>query len=180
MWSQTLTSDRHLKKKPQSCVRTHIPALLHEEKPAKPLQPKPTIVPESEPFAATSPSIWSRKCIRECVFKNIFFLSCTETNTWRNTYRDELRNIEEDKRNENLESLVQGPLFSWIDGTNVKSVNESIVNITRMVSKVLITFYYLSFLFHIADQHLQDTKYLSPISAILRNRHATERRWPWR
>ena len=41
-------------------------------------------------------------------------------------------NIEEDEGNENLEGLVHGPFYSWIDGTNVK-----IVNAARLVIKVV-------------------------------------------
>ena len=43
----------------------------------------------------------------------------------------ELQNIEEDEGNENLEGLVHGPLYSSIDGTNVKNVNKSFVNAVR-------------------------------------------------
>ena len=39
--------------------------------------------------------------------------------------------------NENLNGLVHDPLYSWIDGTNVKSVNQSFVNAVRLVIKLM-------------------------------------------
>ena len=45
-------------------------------------------------------------------------------------------NIEEEEGDGNLAGLVHGPFYSWIDATDEKTMNESIVNAVRLVVKV--------------------------------------------